>query len=259
MNTTINETTWDTQKTKRLAKIHAAANKGLKKLVPNDRVVELLETVIAREDKVCIEGNNQKQADFLSESLSQCNPDVLNNLHILQSVLALPSHIDIFEKGIASKVDFSFAGPQALRLAKLVQKQQIHIGSIHTYLELYGRYFIDLTPNVCLITAHSADANGNLYTGSNTEDTPAIVESAAFKSGIVIAQVNELVDDVPRVDIPADWVDFVIVAPRPNYIEPLFTRDPAQITDVQILMAMMVIKGIYAPYQIKRLESWYWF
>ncbi len=254
MNANIEDNTWDVQKRKRLSKLKDAKSKGLDKLIPSEKAIELLETVIASEDKVCIEGNNQKQADFLSECLSQCNPEVLNNLHILQSVLALPSHIDIFDKGIASKVDFSFSGPQALRLAKLVQQQKIHIGSIHTYLELYGRYFIDLTPNVCLITAHSADADGNLYTGPNTEDTPAIVEATAFKSGIVIAQVNELVDHVPRIDIPADWVDFFIVAPRPNYIEPLFTRDPAQITEVQILMAMMAIKGIYAPYQIKRLN-----
>lgn len=254
MKANIEETPWNLQKIYRNKKLDAARKKGLEKLVPNDRVIELLETVLAPKDKICIEGNNQKQADFLSECLSQCNGDVLNNLHILQSVLALPSHIDIFDKGIASKVDFSFAGPQALRLAKLVQQQKIQIGSIHTYLELYGRYFIDLTPNVCLITAHSADAEGNLYTGPNTEDTPAIVEATAFKSGIVIVQVNELVDSVPRVDIPADWVDFFIVAPRPNYIEPLFTRDPAQITEVQILMAMMVLKGIYEPYQIKRLN-----
>ena len=254
MKANTEETPWNLQKIRRNEKLDAAKNKGLEKLVPNDRAIELLETVLAPEDKICIEGNNQKQADFLSECLSQCNSDVLNNLHILQSVLALPSHIDIFDKGIASKVDFSFAGPQALRLAKLVQQQKIQIGSIHTYLELYGRYFIDLTPNVCLITAHSADAEGNLYTGPNTEDTPAIVEATAFKSGIVIVQVNELVDSVPRVDIPADWVDFFIVAPRPNYIEPLFTRDPAQITEVQILMAMMVLKGIYEPYQIKRLN-----
>jgi len=254
MKANTEETPWNLQKIRRNKKLDAAKNKGLEKLVPNDRAIELLETVLAPEDKICIEGNNQKQADFLSECLSQCNSDVLNNLHILQSVLALPSHIDIFDKGIASKVDFSFAGPQALRLAKLVQQQKIQIGSIHTYLELYGRYFIDLTPNVCLITAHSADAQGNLYTGPNTEDTPAIVEATAFKSGIVIVQVNELVDSVPRVDIPADWVDFFIVAPRPNYIEPLFTRDPAQITEVQILMAMMVLKGIYEPYQIKRLN-----
>lgn len=245
---------WNTQKVRRQKKLDLAEQKGFGKQVDAQLAKELLETVISCGDRVCLEGNNQKQADFLSKTLSQCDPEKVNDLHILQSVLALPSHIDVFEKGIASKVDFSFAGPQSLRLAQLVQQQKISIGSIHTYLELYGRYFIDLTPNVCLITAHSADRHGNLYTGPNTEDTPPIVEATAFKSGIVIAQVNELVDELPRVDIPGDWVDFFIVSPKPNYIEPLFTRDPAQITEVQILMAMMVIKGIYAPYKVKRLN-----
>ena len=254
MNNTVNKRVWNSQKTKRLNKLEQAKIKGFDKQVAHDRVIELLETVIACGDKVCQEGNNQKQADFLAKALSQCNPEVLHSLHILQSVLALPSHLDIFEKGIASKLDFSFSGPQSLRLAQLVQQQKISIGSIHTYLELYGRYFIDLIPNVCLITAQAADAQGNLYTGANTEDTPAIVEATAFKSGIVIAQVNELSDQLPRVDIPADWVDFFIVSPKANYVEPLFTRDPAQITEVQILMAMMVIKGIYAPYQVQRLN-----
>lgn len=254
MNNISTQRVWNTQKIKRAEKLAQAQKLGFQKRVTAEQVISLLETVISCGDKVCLEGNNQKQADFLSKALTQCNPAHLNDLHILQSVLALPSHLDVFEKGIASKIDFSFAGPQSLRLAQLVQQQKITIGSIHTYLELYGRYFIDLTPNVCLITAHSADAAGNLYTGPNTEDTPAIIEATAFKSGIVIAQVNEIVDQVPRVDIPADWVDFFVVSPKSNHIEPLFTRDPAQITEVQILMAMMVIKGIYAPYQVTRLN-----
>ena len=62
------------------------------------------------------------------------------------------------------------------------------------------------------MAAQAADAAGNLYTGPNTEDTPVIVEATAFKRGIVIAQVNELVEALPRVDIPGDWVDFVIVS-----------------------------------------------
>jgi hypothetical protein len=33
---------------------------------------------------------------------------------------------------------------------------------VHTYLELFARYFIDLTPNVALIAAVSADRDGNL-------------------------------------------------------------------------------------------------
>ena len=35
-----------------------------------------------------------------------------------------------------------------------------------------------------------ADRDGNLYTGANTEDTPTIVEAAAFRDGIVIVQVE---------------------------------------------------------------------
>ena len=101
MNNTVNKRVWDSQKTKRLNKLEQAKTKGFDKQVAHDRVIELLETVIACGDKVCQEGNNQKQADFLAKALSQCNPEVLNNLHILQSVLALPSHLDIFEKGIA--------------------------------------------------------------------------------------------------------------------------------------------------------------
>ena len=59
---------------------------------------------------------------------------------------------------------------------------------------------------------------------------------------------------MPRVDIPGDWVDFVVQRPSPHYIEPLFTRDPAQITEIQVLMAMMAIKGIYAEYGVQRLN-----
>ena len=93
-----------------------------------------------------------------------------------------------------------------------------------------------------------------MYTGPNTEDTPAIVEATAFKSGIVVVQVNEILDQLPRVDIPASWVDFVVKSPQPHYIEPLFTRDPAQISEIQVLMAMMAIKGIYAEYGVQRLN-----
>ena len=111
-----------------------------------------------------------------------------------------------------------------------------------------------MTPKVALVVANSADKNGNLYTGFSTEDTPAIVEATKFRGGIVIVQVNEIVDELPRVDIPGDWVDYVIKSPKPYYIEPLFTRDPALITDAQVLKGMMAIKGIYGEYGVKSLN-----
>jgi malonate decarboxylase alpha subunit len=249
---------WNLQaqgRARRLARAAAALGPQLRgKRVDTAAAVQLLTTVIESGDRVCLEGNNQKQADFLARSLTGLDPAQVHDLHMVQSVIALPEHLDVFESGVASKLDFSFSGPQSARLAQMVSKGQIQIGAIHTYLELFGRYFVDLTPQVSLVCAQSADAQGNLFTGANTEDTPAIVEATAFKSGIVIAQVNEWVDQVPRVDIPGDWVDFVVLAPKPNVIEPLFTRDPAQISEIQVLMAMMAIKGIYAEYGVQRLN-----
>jgi malonate decarboxylase alpha subunit len=235
----------------RLGRVAALASG---KLVDAADAAALLTGVLQPGDRVCLEGNNQKQADFLARTLNSLDPAQVHDLHMLQSVLALPEHLDVFENGIASRLDFSFSGPQSGRLAQLASGGRIAIGAIHTYLELFARYFVDLTPHVALVCAQAADREGNLYTGPNTEDTPPIVEATAFKSGIVIAQVNEIVDTLPRVDIPADWVDFVIRSPQPHFIEPLFTRDPAQISEIQVLMAMMAIKGIYAEYGVQRLN-----
>jgi len=249
---------WTTQQSNRSARLERAASalgaalSG--KVVDSARIVDLLHAVLEPGDRVCLEGNNQKQADFLGKALTRVDTARVHGLHMLLSVLSLPEHLDVFDKGIASKLDFSFSGPQAGRLAKLAQTGKLNIGAIHTYLELFARYFIDLTPRVALVAAEMADREGNLYTGPNTEDTPAIAEATAFKSGIVIAQVNQIVDKLPRVDIPGDWVGYVVQSPTPYYIEPLFTRDPAQISEIQVLMAMMAIKGIYAEYQIERLN-----
>lgn len=224
------------------------------KIIDAKDTVAALEAVIRSFDRVNIEGNNQKQADFLSECLCQLDPQKISGLHMVQSSVPLSSHLDLFEKGIAEKLDFAYAGPQDGRLAKLIQDGKIKLGAIHTYLELFSRYFVDLTPRVSLITAFEADKDGNLYTGFNTEDTPVITEATHFRQGIVIAQVNKIVDKVPRVDIPGDWVNAVIEAPRPFYVEPLFTRDPGLITDTHVLMAMMALKGIYAEYGVERIN-----
>jgi len=245
---------WDQQRRSRDRRLARARACAAGKHVDATAIGTLLQAVIEPGDRVCLEGNNQKQADFLARALTALDPAAVNGLHMVQSVLALPEHLDVFENGIAAKLDFSFSGPQGARLARLVSAGRIDIGAIHTYLELFARYFVDLTPNVALICAQAADRDGNLYTGANTEDTPAIVEATAFKSGIVVAQVNEVVDQLPRVDVPAGWVDFVVQSPKPHFIEPLFTRDPAQISEIQVLMAMMAIKGIYAEYGVQRLN-----
>ena len=245
---------WNTLARNKTARLERASSITSTKIVEQKDLVRLFESVIESGDRVCIEGNNQKHADYLSQQLTLVDPKKVNDLHIVQSNVALSSHLDIFEKGIAKKLDFCYSGEQGVRLGRLIKEGVVEIGAIHTYLELYSRYFVDLTPRVSFIAAQSADKNGNIYTGFNTEDSPPIVESTAFKNGLVIVQVNEIVDQIPRIDFPGDWISFVVQAPKPHYIEPIFTRDPALITEIQILMAMMVIKGIYMPYGINRLN-----
>jgi malonate decarboxylase alpha subunit len=245
---------WDTARRNRAARLARAREVAPGRWIEPGRATALLEAIVEPGDRLCLEGDNQKQADFLARALAAVDPARVRDLHLVLSVLALPEHLALFERGVARRVDFSFSGPQAVRLAQLVKAGTIEIGAIHTYLELYARYFVDLTPRVALVSALAADAAGNLYTGPNTEDTPAIVEATAFRDGLVVAQVNERVDEVPRVDVPAGWVDFLVVAPTPSTIEPLFTRDPAQIGEVQVLMAMTVLKGIYAEYGVDRLN-----
>ncbi|HZH58966.1 MAG TPA: malonate decarboxylase subunit alpha [Metabacillus sp.] len=235
-------------------KIESVSNLVDGNLIPTNRIVEVMEKVIKPGDRVVLEGNNQKQASFLSQALSQMDPKTVYDLHMIMSSISRPEHLDIFERGIANKVDFSYAGPQSLRMAQMVEDGRVSMGEIHTYIELYGRLFVDLIPSVALVAADKADRFGNLYTGPNTEETPTLVEAAAFRDGIVIVQVNELVDELPRVDIPGSWIDFIVVADKPYELEPLFTRDPRHITDIQILQAMMVIRGIYEKHQVISLN-----
>jgi len=245
---------WQKQRRDRQARLDAAGHIANGKFVTPANAKALLQAVIRSGDRVCLEGDNQKQADFLAETLASIDRSCIHDLHIVQTGIALPAHLELFERGIARKLDFSYSDPQGAALARALAAGKIELGAIHTYIELFARYFMDLTPRVALIAAVSADAEGNLYTGPNTEDTPTIVEATAFKSGIVVAQVNEVVEKLPRVDIPGDRVDFVIKSEQPFFLEPLFTRDPANITEGQILMAMMAIKGIYAEYGVRRLN-----
>ncbi|ARD58724.1 malonate decarboxylase subunit alpha [Kosakonia radicincitans DSM 16656] len=246
---------WNTRRSEKQRRLASIPVQG--KVLPTGDLVAMLEKLIAPGDRVVLEGNNQKQADFLSRSLAEVNPQKVHDLHMIMPSVGRSEHLDIFEKGIARKLDFSFSGTQSLRISQLLEDGLLEIGAIHTYIELYSRLYVDLCPNVALIAGYKADRKGNLYTGPSTEDTPALVEAAAFRDGIVIAQVNELVDDecdLPRVDIPGSWIDYVVVADKPFFIEPLFTRDPRLIKQEHILMAMMAIKGIYAEHQVQSLN-----
>jgi malonate decarboxylase alpha subunit len=221
---------WTTRRDEKKRRLQLVSSLMNGRLLPREKLVESLEALIAPGDRIVLEGDNQKQADFLSRSLVKVDPKNLYDLHLIISRISRPEQLTLFELGIAKKIDFAYAGPQSLRVSQLLEDGVLEIGAIHTYVELYARLLVDLAPNVVLVCAEQADRDGNLYTGPGTEDTPVIVEAAAFYDAIVIVQVNEIVEELPRVDIPSSWVDVVVEADRPFALEPLFNRDPRQIS-----------------------------
>ena len=131
-------------------------------LLPRERLVAALEALLVSGDRIVLEGDNQKQADFLSRSLVKVDPGKLHDLHLVISSISRPEHLTLFELGIARKVDFAFAGPQSLRVSQLLEDGKLDIGAIHTYVELYSRMFVDLMPDVALVCAEQSDREGNL-------------------------------------------------------------------------------------------------
>jgi hypothetical protein len=49
----------------------------------------------------------------LQTMTTKADPARLHDLHMVQSVLALSDHLAVFERGIANRLDFAFAGPQS--------------------------------------------------------------------------------------------------------------------------------------------------
>src|SRR5258708_23216460 len=146
-------TDWNAQKTALAERLTAGHKHALGKIVALADLPAFLEAVLRPGDRVCLEGDNQKQADVLAAALADVDPGKTHDLHMVQSGVVLPEHLDVFEKGIARRLDYSYSGPQAARVARMLFGGKIELGAVHTYLELFARYFVDLTPNVALIAA----------------------------------------------------------------------------------------------------------
>jgi hypothetical protein len=73
------------------------------KLCPANPATQWLEAIIEPDDRVAIESDNQKQTDFLPSTLANVDPARIQDLHMVQSVLALPEHLAVFERGIANR------------------------------------------------------------------------------------------------------------------------------------------------------------
>ncbi|MBV8268767.1 MAG: malonate decarboxylase subunit alpha, partial [Planctomycetaceae bacterium] len=108
---------WDTRGENKARRLGSVAPWAEGKVLPAGRIIEALESLIAPGDRVVLEGDNQKQADFLSRSFAQVDPKEVHDVHLLISSISRPEHLALFERGVARRVDFAFAGPQSLRVA----------------------------------------------------------------------------------------------------------------------------------------------
>ena len=127
---------WDVRRTSKAQRLQAGSAHSAGKVIDPGRLKDLLHDVIRPGDRVALEGDNQKQADFLSRTLADCDPQRINKLHMLISSVSRPEHLDLFERGIATKLDLAYAGPQSVRIAQMVEDGTVQIGAIHTYVEL---------------------------------------------------------------------------------------------------------------------------
>src|ERR671920_1697363 len=113
-------TGWRTRRQEKARRLERVAKIACGRVLPTEEIVPALEALIAPGDRVVLEGDNQKQADFLSRSLASVDPEKVHDLHMLISSISRPDHLDLFERDIATRVDFSYAGPQSLRVAQLL-------------------------------------------------------------------------------------------------------------------------------------------
>jgi malonate decarboxylase alpha subunit len=83
-------------------------------LLPKEKLVESLEVLIAPGDRIVLEGDNQKQADFLSRSLVKADPKKLHDLHLIISSISRPEQLTLVRVGDREEDRFRLRRPAKL-------------------------------------------------------------------------------------------------------------------------------------------------
>ena len=199
------------------------------KICPPDRATGLLEAVIQPGDRVCLEGDNQKQADFLSTALPAVDPAqgprpahgavgarAAGAPRPVRARRGEAARLRLFGPAVARSSRMLFGGKHRARRGPHLSRAVRPL--LHRSHAARGA---DRALSAPTATATSTPGRTPRTRRPSSRRPPSRTASS-------IAQVNEIVDKVPRVDIPGDRVHFVVKADKPLFVEPLFTRDPAR-------------------------------
>src|SRR5258706_14536337 len=94
-------TDWQKQRSERDTRLNAGSRYASAKMVQPESAKALLDAGIRPSDRGCLEGDNQKQADFLAEVLAALDPSRIHDLQLVPTVSPLQPHLDPFEPVIA--------------------------------------------------------------------------------------------------------------------------------------------------------------
>jgi malonate decarboxylase alpha subunit len=81
---------WTTRRDEKKRRMQLVSSWMNGPVLPQENLVEALESLIAPGDRIVLEGDNQKQADFLSRSLVKADPKKLHDLHLIISSISRP-------------------------------------------------------------------------------------------------------------------------------------------------------------------------
>ena len=106
-------TNWNAQRTSLAERLATGHSHASGKMVALADLQAFLEAVLRPGDRVCLEGDNPKQADLLAGALAAVDVSKVYDLHMVQSGVVLPEHLDVFARGVAKRLDYSYSGPQS--------------------------------------------------------------------------------------------------------------------------------------------------
>src|SRR6478735_1142187 len=83
---------WTTRRDEKRRRIELVKPWMKGSILSKEKIIEALESLIVSGDRIVLEGDNQKQADFLSRSLVKVDPKKVHDLHLIISSISRPEH-----------------------------------------------------------------------------------------------------------------------------------------------------------------------